>query len=144
MIVIDANVLIYAHDATSTQHAAAKEWLETTLSGETDVRFGIVTLLAFVRITTSTQVFDEAMTSAEALDIVGGWLARDNVTVCEPSDKHWQVLTDLATKGQARGSLVMDAHLAALAIEHGATLATTDRDFARFPGLRWINPLAAG
>ena len=141
MILIDANVLIYAHNTTSTHHAAAKEWLESTLSAETDVRLGLVTVLAFVRIVTSPQLFDEAMTSPEALDIVGAWLARENVTVCEPSERHWQVLTDLAIKGQARGPLLMDAHLAALAVEHGATLATSDRDFARFPGLRWIDPI---
>jgi uncharacterized protein len=142
VILIDANILIYAHNSTSAQHAPAKRWLEATLSRESDVRIGLAGLLAFVRISTAATIFDEPMSPAEALSIVEGWLARENVSVCQPTDRHWLVLADLAAKGQARGSLLMDAHQAALAVEHGATLATTDRDFTRFPGLRLVDPLA--
>ncbi len=142
MILIDANILIYAYNSTSPGHSPAKLWLEATLGRERDVRIGLAGLLAFVRISTAATVFDVPMSPAEALGIVESWLARDNVSVCQPTDSHWLVLTDLAAKGQARGSLLMDAHLAALAVEHGATLATTDRGFTRFPGLRLVNPLA--
>lgn len=141
MILVDANITIYAHDTASDRHARAKEWLENLLGNEQDVRFGLVTLLAFVRVMTSPRVLMRPVTPAEAVGIVATWMQRENVAICEPTERHWPLLADLATKGQARGALLMDAHLAALAIEHGATLATTDRDFARFPGLRWIDPL---
>jgi hypothetical protein len=82
-----------------------------------------------------------APTLDEAIAIVAGWLERPNVTLLNPGERHWEILRELMTKGQARGTLVTDAHLAALAVEHGCTLATTDRDFARFPGLNFFNPL---
>jgi uncharacterized protein len=141
VILIDANILIYAYNSGSVRHGPAKRWLETTFSREPDVRIGLAGLLAFVRISTAANLFDEAMSPAEALRIVESWLARENVSVCQPTDRHWLLLADLAAKGQARGSTLMDAHLAALAVEHGATLATTDRGFARFPGVRWKDPL---
>ena len=107
------------------------------------VAFAWVTLLAFLRLSTSSRPLRQPYTIAEASAIVDELISRPNVYLLRPSDRHWGILQKLLLQGQASGNLVMDAHLAALAIEHGALLCTTDRDFARFPGLRWENPLSA-
>jgi uncharacterized protein len=142
VILLDANILLYAHDAASEHHGVARTWLERTLSGEPDVRLGVVTALAFVRIATDPRVFERPMDPSRATGIVAGLLARPNVSLATPGDRHWKLLTEVTKAGQARGPMLMDAHLAALAQEHGAVLATTDRDFRRFPGLRLVDPLA--
>lgn len=142
MILLDANLLLYAYDDTSLRHEAARAWLEQTLSNEPDVRLGVVTVLAFVRIATDARVFEQPLDPADAIGIVAGMLARPNVSLASPGDRHWGLLAEVATTGQARGPMLMDAHLAALALEHGAALATTDRDFRRFPGVRLVDPLA--
>jgi len=142
VIVIDANVLLYAYDRSDPRHSAAARWLEKTLSGQDQIGLALMTVLAFVRITTDPRVYQHPLLASAAVGHVERWLARSNVQLIEPSDGHWTKLADLASRGQARGALVMDAHLAALTIEHGATLATTDRDFRRFPGLRTIDPTA--
>ena len=141
MILVDANILLYAYDRTSPKHAPARGWLEATLSGEEDVRFALITLLAFVRLCTNPAVYRRPLRASRAIDVVVEWLARPNAGIANPSERHWRIFADLATKGQARGPLLMDAHLAALSIEHGATLVTTDRDFAHFAGLRFRDPL---
>jgi toxin-antitoxin system PIN domain toxin len=143
VILVDANLAIYAYDRSSPRHDAAKRWFETALNGEEEVRFALATLLAFIRITTHPGVFRHPMKASDAISIVKDWLDRPRVKLAEPSDRHWDTLAEIARKGQARGSLLMDAHLAALAIEHGATLASTDRDFTRFPGLRVRDPLTS-
>lgn len=143
MILVDANVLIYAYDLGSPRQSEAAAWLERTLSGDEDVRFPLTTLLAFLRITTNPGVFERPLTASRAIGIVRSWLARPNVAIANPTDRHWETLEATATAGQARGPLLMDAHVAALASEHGATLATTDRDFARFPRLKTVDPLVA-
>lgn len=142
MIFVDANLLLYAHDAGDRRHEPARDWLERLLTTEPDVRFGLVTILAFVRIATDPRVYAHPRTSVEAIGIVDRLLARPNVSIASPGERHWRTLADLAATGKARGPLLTDAHLAALAIEHGATLATTDRDFSRFSGLRSVDPLA--
>lgn len=142
MILLDANILLYAYDRESRRHDAARRWVEAVLSGDEAVGFPLVTLIAFVRIATHPAVYRRPLTPARAVEIVSSWLARPNVSVAAPSERHWAILADTLERGQARGPLVVDAHLAALAIEHGATLASTDRDFARFPGLRFRDPLA--
>ena len=142
MILLDANILLYAYDRESPRHDAARRWVEAVLSGDEAVGFPLVTLIAFVRIATNPAVYRRPLTPARAVEIVSSWLARPNVSVAAPSERHWVILADTLERGQARGPLVVDAHLAALAIEHGATLASTDRDFARFPGLRFRDPLA--
>jgi hypothetical protein len=141
MIVVDANLLLYAHDAGSAHHSTAHLWLENTLSGNETIGLAWVAVLAFLRVATNPRLRRDAPTLDEATAIVSGWLERPNVTLLNPGERHWEILRELMTKGQARGALVTDAHLAALAIEHGCTLATTDRDFARFPGLNFFNPL---
>jgi len=130
MILIDANLLLYAYDTASDNQAEAKRWLEEILSRPEQIRLPWVTILAFLRISTSARAFRHPLSAKEALAVVSEWLSR-----------HFQILSTLLLVAQASGSLVTDAHLAALAIEHGALLCTTDRDFARFPGLRFQNPL---
>jgi toxin-antitoxin system PIN domain toxin len=144
MILIDANVLLYAHDTASSHQATARAWLEGVVSDEPDVRFALASLLAFIRIATDPRVFHQPMPAAEAIAIVGDLLTRPNVSIATPGDRHWAQLAELAAAGRARGPLLMDAHLAALAIEHGATLATSDRDFKRFAGLRTSDPIGTG
>ncbi len=141
MIVLDANLLLYATDTASVHHPAARRWLEATFSEPEPVGLAWVALLAFLRVGTNPRIRKDALTVEEAAAIVAGWLARPTITLLNPGERHWEILRDLVTQGQARGPLITDAHLAALAIEHGATIATTDRDFARFPGLKFFNPL---
>ena len=141
MILIDANVLIYAHHAGVAEHQRSKDWLKTTLESGEPVGFAWITLLAFLRITTSPKPFPAPFTAQEAASVVTGWLGNSSASVLHPTDRHWPILGKLIAESQSRGPLVMDAHLAALAIEHGATLCTTDRDFTRFKGLRLLNPL---
>jgi uncharacterized protein len=143
MILVDANVLIYAYNPQAEQHAAAKQCVEATFSGVMPVRLAWTTVIAFVRIMTSAQVFRRPLSLEEALAAIDSWLAVPVVDVLVPGDRHWAVLREMLVSGQAAGPLASDADLAALAIEHGAVLATTDRDFARFPGLETINPLDA-
>jgi hypothetical protein len=141
MILLDANLLLYAYDPSSPHHEAARDWLENTLSGAQHIGLAWMTLLAFVRVSTSRRVLEHPLTITEAAATVSAWLERPTITVLNPGERHWEILRDVMTKGQAHGPLIMDAHLAALAIEHGATLASADRDFARFPGLKLLNPL---
>ena len=142
MILIDANLLLYAYDLTSEQHERAKTWLEATLNEGQPVRLAWATILAFLRIGTNPRALAVPLSIREATRIVAEWLALPNVASLEPGERHFEILVRLLESAQARGPLVMDAHLAALAIEHGATLCTTDRDFTRFGQLRVSNPLA--
>ncbi len=142
MILVDANLLLYAYDSSSPRHGMAKRWFEGAMSDEPDVRFGLMTLLAFLRLATDQRVFEQPLGPSDAIELVESWLARPNVSIAQPSERHWSGLAALAEASKARGALLMDAHLAALTIEHGASLATSDRDFTRFPGLRFEDPLA--
>ncbi|MBT9332781.1 type II toxin-antitoxin system VapC family toxin [Paracidobacterium acidisoli] len=142
MIVLDANLLLYAYDAASPHHAAARAWLEKTFSGEDPVGLPWQTIGAFLRIVTNTRLPGNRWTPEEAIAIVDEWLQQPNVRVLAAGDSHWSLLRLAVTEGQAHGALITDAQLAALAVEYGGTLYTTDRDFARFPGLRWTNPLS--
>jgi toxin-antitoxin system PIN domain toxin len=144
MILIDANLLLHAYNPRAREHDASRVWLENVLSGSELVRFAWLTLWAFLRISTSPRVFERPLSVREAGDFVSSWLAQPTAGVLDPGERHWEILQALSRQGQATGSLVMDAVMAALALEHGATLYTTDRDFARFPGLRWVNPLETG
>lgn len=141
MRLVDANLLLYAYDPRAMHHDASRRWLERTLSSPELVRFGWVTLWGFLRISTNPRVFEHPLSADEASRAVTSWLDQPSVDILEPGERHWDILRDLLSGAQARGPLVMDAALAALAIEHGATLETTDRDFARFPGLKWRHPL---
>lgn len=143
MILVDANLLLYAYHPEAQQHSRSRAWLEATISGAELVRFAWITLWAFLRIGTNPRVFERPLSTLEAGAAVSSWLAQPNVGILEPGERHWDILRDVMREGQATGPLIMDAVLAALAVEHGATLCTTDRDFSRFPGLRWTNPLTA-
>jgi uncharacterized protein len=142
VIVLDANVLLYAYDTASSRHKRARSWLESTFSGMAPVGLPWQTIIAFLRITTNPKLPGDRFTVEEATQIVGRWLEQPNIRLLAPGDNHWSYLRQMMVDGQAQGPLITDAHLAALTIEYGGILHTTDRDFARFPGLRWINPLA--
>jgi uncharacterized protein len=143
VILVDANLLLYAYHPRAEQHEKSRAWLEKALSGPDLVRFAWLTLRAFLRIATNPRVFERPLSIAEAGAAVSAWLAQPASGVLEPGERHWEILSGLMRDGQTAGPLVMDAVLAAIAIEHGATLCTTDRDFSRFSGLRWTNPLTA-
>jgi len=142
MILVDANLLLYAYDPGAEQHEASRTWLESVLSGSEFVRFAWVSLWAFTRISTNPRAYQRPLSASEATGAVSSWLEQPVAGILEPGERHLEVFSRLLVEGQASGPLVMDAALAAIAIEHGATLYTTDRDFARFPGLDWVNPLA--
>jgi len=141
VILVDANVLLYAYDASSLRHPVAKGWWEQCLSRPDPVRLAWSAIVAFLRIGTHHRVFDHPLSMGEACGHVASWLARPMVDVLEPGPRHWGILQRLLVSSQATGNLVTDAHLAALAIEHGADLCSTDMDFARFEGLSWRDPL---
>lgn len=142
MIVLDANILLYAYDASSQLHEKARAWVEQLFSDGTAVGLPWQTVAAFLRITTHPRLPGSRLSAEEATQIVEAWLDQPNVRLLAPGDQHWPVLRKMVIDGQARGPLVSDAHLAALTAEYGGILQTTDRDFARFPALRWANPLA--
>jgi len=138
---LDANILLHAYNTASEHHRQARRWLEDALTGSAPVAFCWATVLAFLRIVTNPRAVRRPLAIAQARGIVDSWFAVPVVTVLQPTDRHWQILGALLVAGQASGPLASDAHLAALAIEHGATLITNDRDFARFAGLRVEYPL---
>jgi uncharacterized protein len=143
VIVVDVNVLLYAYDADSPHHEAAARWLESVVSEGEDVGLALVTILAFLRLSTDGRLYEQPRSPAGALAIVETLLARPTVHLLEPTERHWLTLGRVAKEGRARGPGMMDAHLAALTLERGAALATADRGFRRFPGLRTIDPTVA-
>ena len=143
MKLVDANLLFYAVDESSPHHAAAKPWLEQQLSGPETFVFAWAVLLAFVRLATNPRVFDTPLTVEEALDLVDSWLEQPNTAVVHPTDRHSPILRELLVPFGTAANLTSDANLAALSIEHGAELCSADNDFARFPRVRWTNPLAS-
>lgn len=140
MILVDANLLIYAWNTGAPEHDTARAWLEARLNGVEGVGMPWVSLLAFVRIVTNARIFPTPATTKAAWAQVDEWIARDNVFVPEPTQRHGEILATLREKVD-RPSLVPAAHLAALAIEYGLVLCSADRDFARFSELAWENPL---
>lgn len=143
MIVLDANILLYAYDETAELWHTARQWVSATLSGEDPVGLPWQTVGAFLRISTHPSLRGSRFTMKEAVEIVDSWLEEPNVRILTPGNRHWAILKELLVAGQVRGPRVTDAQLAALTMEYGGILHTTDRDFARFPGLRWVNPLSA-
>ena len=143
MILCDANLLLYAYNSSAPEHDRARRWLERSLSSPTPFALSWPTIGAFLRLTTNRAVFPAPLSIAEATRSVEAWLARPMVVLLEPGPRYWAIARPLLEASNARGPLVADALLAALALEHGATLATHDRDFRRFEGLRLLDPLAA-
>jgi toxin-antitoxin system PIN domain toxin len=143
MTIIDANVLLYAYNGDAPQQRIAAQWLAKLLgSGET-IALPWVTVWAFIRISTNSRIWASPRPATEAFAIVGEWLAQPGVVPLHPGPLHAEILEKLVSDYGATGPLVTDAVLAALAMEHGALLASTDQDFRRFPDLRWVNPLGA-
>lgn len=142
MIVLDANILLYAYDSASAHHAKARAWVEREFSGSQPIGLPWQTVTAFVRIMTNVRLPGERFAIEDAVEVIDGWLEQPNVRLLAPGEDHWSSFRQMLVEGQAAGPLTSDAHLAALTIEYGGVLHTTDRDFARFPGLRWKNPLA--
>jgi toxin-antitoxin system PIN domain toxin len=141
VILIDVNLLLYGTIATVPDHSMARDWLESRMNGNELVGLPWACLLSFARLASSRKAFPEPLPLAVAWREVERWLNRPNVWVPSPTDRHYEILTPLVEKCATRSGLLSDAHLAALAIEHGLILCSTDGDFARFPGLRWENPL---
>jgi uncharacterized protein len=141
-VLVDANILLYAVDSTSRSHAVAKQWLERALNGNRRVGLPWPSLTAFVRIATNARAMEHPLSAAAAWRIVTAWLERPTVWIPLPTEHHAQVLGTLIVDLDLRGNLVPDAVLAALAIEHGLIVCSADSDFARFPDVRWENPLA--
>ena len=142
MILVDANVLLYAYHPRAEQHEACKRWIEAAFSGPAPVFLAWITILAFLRIGTSPRVFDRPLSMTEANAVVASWLEAPAVSILEPGERYWEIFSDLSVSAQVSGALVTDAALAALAIEHGAAVCTTDRDFTRFAELKLLNPVA--
>jgi uncharacterized protein len=141
VIVVDANLLIYSYDTESSGHEKSRAWVEKILSGSEPVGLSWQTVSAFLRVITNRRLPGSRLALERAVQIVDDWLAQPNVRILVPGDDHWSVLRTMIVEGAASGPLVTDAQLAALTIEYGGVLYTADRDFARFPGLRWMNPL---
>lgn len=143
MVLVDANLLLYAVNAASARHQAARIWLDGKLSSSESVGFAWISLTAFVRISTHPRIMPRPLTPSMAKSKVDAWLAQPNARVVQPTSSHWTIFGELIVHAQCSGNLVTDAHLAAIAMEHGATLCTTDLDFSRFAGLKWLNPISA-
>lgn len=142
MILVHANLLVYACVTTLPQHERAKRWLDQRLNGNAPVGMPWASLLAFLRLVTNPRIFDQPVGSSEAWKVTEYWLDCAPVWTPQPTDNHREVLENLYETTAPAGNLVPDAHLAALAIEHGLTLCSTDGEFSRFSGLVWENPLA--
>jgi len=141
MILVDANLLLYAYDSSSAEHPKARRWLEDALAKPEPLLLPWYSIHAFLRIATNPRAWKSPLTIEEAQGIVDEWLSLPNVVTPSPGERHWDILRELLADSQCRGPLVTDAVLAALAIEHGAELCTNDRDFSRFPKLRLVDPL---
>ena len=142
MKLIDLNLLLYAVNRDAVHHRAAKRWLEVTLSSDEPVGFPWVVLLGFIRVSTHQRIMETPLTVEQALSVVDGWLALPLVRTIEAGPEHWAILRRILDEVGAAGNLTSDAHVAALAIENGCELCSTDADFGRFRHLRWTNPLA--
>jgi uncharacterized protein len=141
VILVDANILIYAHVSSLPQHERARAWLDQRLNGSEQVGLPWPSLLAFLRLVTNPRAFREPEGTEDAWRQVQAWLSCDPVWIPVPGDRHAGLLREFLHLPGVQGNLVPDAQLAALAVEHGLTLCSTDGDFARFTGLRWLNPI---
>jgi len=141
VILCDVNVLLMAHKRESVDHLRYKRWLLDALNGDELVGCSDLVLSGVLRLATNRRVFSPASTLDEALEFVEVLRGNGNVAPVGPGPQHWEIFTGLCRKVEAKGNLVPDAYVAALAIEHGCEWITGDRDFARFPGLRWRHPL---
>ncbi len=143
MIIVDANLLLYAANRAAPEHAIARPWLDTQLSGPARVGLPWPSLLAFLRLATNPLVVRQPATMVNAWRQIHEWIGADAAWIPVPTERHAEIVAGFCQESWMTSRLVPDAHLAALAIEHGLTLCSTDGDFAKFTGLSWLNPLAA-
>ena len=143
MILVDTNILLYAEDKLSPLNEEARQWWDIQLSGEFPVCLCWPILSSFIRISTNRMIFEHPLTAKQAITRVQSWIDQPCTRLINPTESHWRIFQTMLIEGQAKANLVADAHLAALAIEHGCVLYSTDSDFSRFPRLKWKNPLRA-
>jgi toxin-antitoxin system PIN domain toxin len=143
MILVDANILLYAENSLAENHEAARNWWNAQLSGAEPVGLCWSVLVAFIRIGTNPRLHQSPLTLKDAIGRAQSWLDQPCVRILEPTEAHWEIFQKVLREGNAVANLVTDAHLAALAVEHNCTLYSTDLDFARFRSLKWKNPLTA-
>jgi toxin-antitoxin system PIN domain toxin len=136
VILLDVNILLYVHDRKSPAHERSLQWLRQILSGADEIGLAWHTIPSFLRISTDPRMVTQPLEFEVAIGVVNDYLDSANVSILGPTRRHWNILMNLLPRTRVRSSLIMNAHLAALAIEHGVTLCTNDRDFARFPGLK--------
>ena len=141
VILPDVNLLIYAYNEAAALHQPARKWWEELMRGETPVALPWVVVFGFVRLVTHPSVLEQPLSPLQALERVDAWFAGENVTVLSPGPRHLRIVRELFSSTGVAASLTTDTHLAALAIEHNLELHSNDRDFERFPGLRFFNPL---
>ena len=142
LILPDVNLLVYAVDESSAFHAAANAWLDDALSSTNLVGFCYPTILGFVRLATNRRVFSNPLSLEEAVNYVDRWLEQPNAGIVVPMSRHWPLVKELLSDAGTAGNLTTDAHIAALAMEHGYTVYSNDADFGRFRKVAWINPLS--
>jgi len=143
VILVDANILLYAEDSLSEHHDLSRAWWDAQLSGSGPVCLCWPVLTAFIRIATNSRLHQRPLTLKEAANRVQSWIDQPCVRLIHPTEEHWEIFQRMLHEGNAMANLVSDAHLAALAIEHNCELCSTDADFTRFPGLNWRNPVVA-
>ena len=142
MILTDVNLLIYAHNEAAPLHELARRWWEDLIERQQPLGIAWAVAFGFVRLVTHPSVLVSPLAPLDAVARVRGWLAQPEIRIVEPGSRHLRIVEDLFRATGVGGSLTTDTHLAAIAIEHQAELHSNDADFARFPGLRWVNPLA--
>jgi toxin-antitoxin system PIN domain toxin len=143
VILVDANLLLYAEDSRSEHHKTARTWWDEQLSGSDPVALSWPVLTAFIRIGTNARLHQRPLTAREAVARVQSWFDQPCVHIVQPTEQHWALFQKMLQAGNATANLVSDAHLAALAVEHNCILCSSDADFARFRGLKWRNPVAS-
>ena len=141
MKIVDINLLIYAINKDTPHHSKAKKWLEDSLSSDEPFGFAWIVILGFLRIITNGRIMPRPLTPEVAIDLVNDWLQQPPSLIVVPSHQHWSIFKEILLPLGTAANLTSDAHLAALAIEHGARLFSTDNDFSRFQSLRWTNPI---
>lgn len=144
MILADLSLIIAAVNSRAPKHRAARAWWEETLNGTDTIGLSWLVILGFIRLSTHPKIFPNPMLLADAIALVDGWIARPNVQIVAVTPQHWNILQNMLHAVGHGSALTMDAHLACLAIEHDAEIATADEDFSHFPGLKWHNPLVPG
>ncbi|MCC7179691.1 MAG: type II toxin-antitoxin system VapC family toxin [Acidobacteria bacterium] len=142
MKVVDLNLLLYAVNADAPHHERARAWWEAALAGDEQVGLAWPVVLGFLRLSTRAGIMPRPLTTRQAVDVVQEWVDHSQIVLLHPGAGHWSVLRGLLESAGTAGNLTTDAHLAALALEYGATLCSTDTDFSKFKGLKFVNPLA--